>query len=139
MFDTRYNKAPNTLYIKPKRVYRKTIRTNGEEGWGHWGEYEEKWEIAEVKTEVDEPLEYLKLYTPTTLEGTIYLVIVEYSDGDTFSHNKGNMEVVWCSPTRDRAEELAHAIEHEGWGEEFESWKGYFSGFESVAVKGFEL
>ena len=92
---------------------------------------EEKLPWKREKVELD--------FDPSTKD-EIYIVVVRYSDGDTFGHIEGCWEIVEVCDNIDKAYEIANNIEeekdHEYKGyKNYVPWKGYFARFTSVSVE----
>lgn len=76
---------------------------------------------------------------------TVFVVVVDYSTGDTFGNDDGMFVAAGVELTRERAEELAEAVrkandsgawdvEYDGWAYYCGSWTGYFECVNSIDV-----
>jgi hypothetical protein len=68
-----------------------------------------------------------------------YIVVVRYSDGDTFSHSSGHAEIAGVFSNEQDANNLKKKIEKEDEGlnkdfNDYKPWDNYFGGLESVTV-----
>jgi hypothetical protein len=62
-----------------------------------------------------------------------YLVMVRYSDGDTFGHSSGHMYVEGVYKSKKKADKVAKSIEKDTY-KGYKAWSSYFGGLESVEV-----
>lgn len=86
---------------------------------------------------------------PVKAGGTIYVVIVTYSSGNTFGSSSGNCSEVWAFDNREQAKACAELIRENGsdgpFTQEFQghqfytSWVGYFESIEYVDVYEFSV
>ena len=65
----------------------------------------------------------------------VYVVIVRYSDGDTFSQTNGNWHIEGVYLTKEEAKSVMSTINREKKkGPEYRPWHGYFASLESVEI-----
>lgn len=64
----------------------------------------------------------------------VYVVLVRYSDGDSFSNSYGNGHIEGVYLTEDEAQEVVESIRKEKYkGKQgYNPWDGHFNGLESV-------
>lgn len=68
----------------------------------------------------------------------VYLVVVRYTDGDTFGTTRGNWYIESACKTEEEALKIGESIE-DGSYKGYKPWEGFFSGFESVEVIEMEI
>ena len=134
-------------------TYEFTTREPDSDGWDR-GDSREEINYVTARCVPDE-----YDYRATKTEGTVYVVIARYGDGDTFGRLDGRHEVMDVTDTHEEAQALSDALEgfapqtdrtdgvsilkswtltHEG-KEYFIPWLGYFNTFDGIQIYPCEL
>jgi hypothetical protein len=84
-------------------------------------------------------IETLEVDFDVSLGDAVYLVIVRYTDGDTFGYRSGNWHIEGVYKTIEEADEVRSAINKETYTHEQSNhgwlpWVGYFEHLENVDV-----
>jgi hypothetical protein len=69
----------------------------------------------------------------------VYVVIVRYSTGDTFSRTNGQWLVIGAYLDKEKAEAICKSIEDNTYEETHQPWQGYFEFLEGVDAHEFTL
>jgi len=65
----------------------------------------------------------------------LHLVVLRYTDGDTFGHTSGYVALCGAFKTAAEAYERAIAVKKDQWPSGFTSWRGYFARVDSIDVE----
>jgi hypothetical protein len=122
--------------------YEETRLSGGEptsdETWCEYTDSYYNWELKEVFLNKDNADWYRREETVNfnvKSGDTVYVVWVQYSTGDTFSHSEGHGTIVGVYKTYDEAKEVQQKIETNKFGGKYHPWNGYFDSLEQIHIE----
>lgn len=136
-------RTKHTLYVEYDEEVSSVISdTQGEDGpYSGFREDVYDYSIGSVKINKPKSYQYEEMIlqtNDTVLPSTVYVVIVRYSTGDTFSHSSGRGTIEGVYETEGEANKIKNAINTDQY-KGYASWKGYFESLEDCYVEAFEI
>jgi hypothetical protein len=121
-------------YIESTRVVKK-----GEGTWRDGERRECDFKVIRVTT-YEPPSAYYEEFevSDVEIEDAVSVVVVRYSDGDTFSRTTGHGAIVGVYKTLKEARKVEGSIRDDSY-DGYQCWKGYFARLEDVEIIDFRI